>query len=125
MNKFRLSDVAFLIPIRLDSMDRLVNIISSVSFLKEHFITNIYILEADRFNNGVIESQLGSLSKYTFVRDYDTIFYRTKYINQLVSLSEEPIIVIWDADIILNPKQIYNAARNIRNNKCESTLKSH
>lgn len=119
MCKFNLSDVAFLIPIRLDSIERLENVISSVQFINNHFVTNIYILEADKVNNGVIDGILGNICKYTFVKDYDTIFHRTKYINQLASLSKEQILVIWDADIIINPKQIYNAARNIRNNKCE------
>lgn len=119
MSKFILSDVAFLIPIRLDSIDRLENIISSVRFLNRNLITNIYILEADKFNTGVIESLLGSECKYKFVKDYDVIFHRTKYINELAALSDEPILVIWDADIIINPKQIYKAARNIRNNICD------
>lgn len=119
MNKFNLSDVAFLIPVRLDSIERLENLITSVRFLNNNFVTNIYILEADKINNGIIERVLGPVCKYTFVKDYDTIFHRTKYINQLVSLNNERILVIWDADIIINTKQIYNAARNIRNNICD------
>ncbi len=83
MNKFNLSDVAFLIPVRLDSIDRLENLLSSVRFLNNHFFTNIYILVADRVDCGIIDGLLGATCNCIFVKDYDTIFHRTKYINQL------------------------------------------
>ena len=61
---FELSDVTFLIPTRLDSIDRLVNLKATIEFILEHFDTNIYILEADSFNSRLIDAFVPKKIKY-------------------------------------------------------------
>ena len=45
--KIDLSQATFIIPIRIESTDRLRNVITIVSFLVENFDTNIIVKEVD------------------------------------------------------------------------------
>ena len=46
--KLDLTDATFIIPIRIESEDRLRNVITSVAFLLNNFNTNIIIKEVDK-----------------------------------------------------------------------------
>ena len=45
--KIDLSEATFIIPIRIESQDRLRNVITTTAFLLENFDTNIIIKEVD------------------------------------------------------------------------------
>ena len=66
MNKINLMDVDFLIPIRIDSIARIENLLASIGYLIENFDTNIYILEASSFNNHILEKNLPDGVAYSF-----------------------------------------------------------
>jgi len=73
------------IPIRLDTIERLENIHAVVNFLFQHSFQNIRVLEAAAFCNGFIEELFGKRINYSFIKDDDPVFHRTRYINQVVS----------------------------------------
>ena len=91
--KTDLKDVTFMIPVRIDSIIRLENLISVVQYLFRHFDCRIMVLEADAYNNGIIKKLLGPKIKYHFIEDYDSTFYRTKYLN--VSSTKYKCLKIW------------------------------
>ena len=113
--KINLKDVTFLFPIRLDSVIRLENLVIATNFLLRHFDTNIHILHADGTDNGFIKKLVNRCINYTFVEDYDKVFYRTKYLNIMTDNVDTPIVAIWDSDVILSVKQIVQAVNDIRN----------
>ncbi|TKG94395.1 hypothetical protein EYV94_14040 [Puteibacter caeruleilacunae] len=115
--KYDLKDCTFLIPVRLDSIDRLVNLRAILIFLEQHFETNIHILEADRYNTKLIQGIISSNVKYSFIKDYDPIFHRTMYINKMVRDSHTSIVSVWDTDVIIPPHQVVKSIDLLRNNK--------
>lgn len=117
--RYDFNDVAILIPIRIDSLDRLENITYVVNFLLKYCNINIYILHADIIQRRYLERLLPIECKYCFIEDKDPIFHRTMYINQLFNISSEPILSIWDADVIIPPEQLYYAIKNIRYKCCD------
>lgn len=117
--KYNLMDMAFAIPVRIDSVGRIENVLASIGNLTRSFDTNIFILEAAPFNNHILERLLPSGVSYIFVRDIDPVFHRTKYINQIVAKSATRHIAIWDADVILDPEQIKAAVAQLREGKCD------
>lgn len=119
MMKTDFSDVTFLVPIRLDSIVRLENILMSIKYLLAHFYTNVIVLEASRYNNSILKKLLPAEVKYLFVEDWDPIFHRTKYINMLFSASDTPFISIWDADIIISKEQLIDSILALRSGKYE------
>jgi hypothetical protein len=84
VNKIDLSDVTFLFPMRIDTIERLENLMEVIRFIRANCETNVHIIEASAYHNKLLSQLLPETITYTFIEDYDTIFYRTKYINQLV-----------------------------------------
>ncbi len=115
MERINLMDVDFVIPVRIDSIVRLENLLAAIKYLTSHFQTNIYVLEAAAFNNQVLEKTLPSGVAYFFAEDFDPIFHRTKYINALKNKGIGKYVAIWDADVIIDFHQIIDAINLLRN----------
>lgn len=115
MERINLMDVDFVIPVRIDSIVRLENLLATVGYLTSHFQTNIYVIEAAAFNNHVLEKTLPSGIAYCFTEDFDPIFHRTKYINILKDKGIGQYLAVWDADVIIDVRQITEAVNLLRN----------
>ena len=120
--KFDLTDVTFMIPIRVDSLVRLENLMLTTRLLTEHFNCHIIVLEADTCNNGIIRNMLGKRVEYYFVEDDDAVFYRTRYINRMTEKVETPFLCIWDADVVVPVPQIAEAVGKMRTEGFEVAL---
>lgn len=116
MRKNDLLDVSFLFPVRIESIERLENLIAVIEYLTDNFDTNICVLEASGFNNKIIKKLLPKKAEYIFEEDFDPIFHRTRYINKLVKFCNSKIIGIWDTDIIIPKKQLIDSIESLRNN---------
>lgn len=117
-----LTDTTIMIPVRIDSVIRLENLILIVKFLHRYFNCRIVVLEADSYNNGLIKRMLGKRVQYYFIEDCDNVFYRTKYHNEIAKKVTTPYICIWDIDIIIPPNQILEAMNKLRNEKYDIAL---
>lgn len=109
-----MKDLTVLIPIRVDSLVRLENILAVIRYLHKYFEVNIKVLEADRHNNGLLCSLISHEVDYQFVLDADPVFYRTKYINQMVLETTTDFLAIWDADVVFPPEQVCEALFRLR-----------
>jgi predicted glycosyltransferase involved in capsule biosynthesis len=112
--KFDIKDLTFIIPIRVDSIIRLENLLMCIQYLLRNFETNIIVLEASDYNNGILGKLLDKRVEYLFVEDKDPVFYRTRYLNLMTQKSATPFIGIWDADVIIPKEQIMDAVSNLR-----------
>jgi len=119
MEKTDLRDVSILIPLRIDSLDRLENMVYVVKYLIKYLDLNICILHADKIQHKYVSRLLPKECNYIFVEDIDPIFHRTYYINRLYEMAESPILAIWDADVIVPPEQIIYSVISIRRDVCE------
>lgn len=114
-----LLDTTFLIPIRLDGIIRLENLILSIQYIQKHFATHIKVLEASDYNNGFIEKLIGKGVDYYFIEDRDPVFYRTKYLNKMTEWSDTTYLAIWDADIIISKEQTMDAITQLREGRVD------
>ena len=112
-----MKDLTVLIPIRVESLVRLENVLAVIRYLRKYFETNIMVLEADKRNNGVLCSLLPQNVDYIFVPDNDPVFYRTKYINQMAMKATTEFLAIWDADVVSLPSQVYESIIKLRSGK--------
>ncbi len=83
MSKIDLSNLSILIPVRLDSLDRLENLMGTINFLMKHCSTNLFILHADIPQRQYLGNLIDPNCEYIFTVDTDPVFHRTLYINQL------------------------------------------
>ncbi|MGV8096401.1 MAG: galactosyltransferase-related protein [Mangrovibacterium sp.] len=110
-----IQDVTFLIPIRIDSKERRANLETVLKVFMNEFNANMIVLEADRIQrfNHYDHDKI----HYHYIFDDNPVFHRTKYINQLLSLTLTPIAAVWDADAIAIPEQVLDAVEQIRQQK--------
>ncbi|ASZ12512.1 hypothetical protein KTO58_12005 [Chitinophaga pendula] len=111
--KIDLSDVTFLIPVRIDSDDRWNNLKTITHYLHKYFKTNIMILEADTISKIDI-SMLPPTVQHIFVRDEQFWFHRTKYNNEMIRRCSTPFIALYDTDVIIDYHQLTEATSLLR-----------
>ena len=126
MEKNNLSNTTFIIPIRLESDDRLRNVITSICYLLANFKTNIIVHEVDS-ESVFAENALPQITEFldgsidgldhVFEKSYSQAFHRQRVINDMLMKSTTPVVVNYDCDVLL-PKTTYEYARNmiIKNN---------
>lgn len=112
--KCDLNDLTFLIPIRLDSIIRLENLICTLNYLFSNFNTNVIIVESSSINNGFIQRLINKKVKYIFIEDRDPVFYRTKYLNIIAGIAQTKFIAIWDSDVLIPKEQIIESVNKLR-----------
>lgn len=119
-----LKDVTFMIPIRLESEDRIRNCLASVSYLINNFNTTVILKEVDNkevFSSSVLpmlkkhtsEENLEQL-KHVFEFSNDRVFYRMQIINEMLSMSDTDIVSNYDVDVLLKRLAIKKAVKLIR-----------
>jgi predicted glycosyltransferase involved in capsule biosynthesis len=119
MENSDLTDVTFIIPVRIDTVNRLENTLVIVDFLLENFNTRLSILEASHRDTGLLRKLLPEEVDHRFVEDSDAIFHRTKYINILARICETPFISLWDTDVIVPTEQIEETIKLLRDGEAE------
>ena len=110
--KNNLKDITFCIPVRVESEYRKRNLFTLLEYLNKEIETNFIILEADEERKINLPTKFSEID-YVFVQDYDSIFHRTKYINQMLNRSKTPYVAIWDTDAIAPIEQIIKAYHSL------------
>lgn len=108
-----LTDVTFLVPLRIDSPERKENADTLIKYTLRHFNTYFIVLEADANRKYFPDNEFKGFH-YEFVEDTNEIFHRTKWINLLISMVKTPYVAVWDADAISPPEQIIKSLELLR-----------
>ena len=114
-----LSKATFIIPIRIESSDRLRNVITTTAFLLENFDTNIIIKEVDSesiFKRDALPILKDILDvdidiKHIFEYSEEPLFHRQKVLNEMIMEVDTEIVINYDCDAIL-PIESYEIAYN-------------
>jgi hypothetical protein len=111
--KYDLKDSTFIIPLRIESDDRLRNIITVICYLLGNFNTKVIIKEVDEksvFNEFALpqikeflDGDINNLQHIFEKSDSnDHVFYRMKYLNEMIDISNTKVIVNYDCDVLLS-----------------------
>ena len=109
------NDLTIVIPLRIDSEDRLQNLYAIIGSLKQMDGLRIIILEADSQRHWEPIEGISCV----FREDDNPLFFRTKYINQLCAMVETEFMGVWDADMIVPIAQIENSMELLRLQKAD------
>ena len=118
--KIDLTEATFIIPICIESNDRLRNVITTVAFLLENFDTNIIIKEVDSesiFENIALPILRNILDvdvniNHIYEKSHSPSFHRQKVLNEMITLADTKIVVNYDCDVLL-PLDSYHKAYNL------------
>ena len=114
-------DLSFIIPIKIESLDRLRNCITILSYLRNVVPdADIYIKEVDeksKFTQYVLPEvqKNADTSKihHTFQENPDdALFHRTRYINDLFLQTKSKVVWHYDVDVLF-PRDTYLATYNM------------
>ena len=114
-----LSQATFIIPVRIESPDRLRNVVTTTAFLMENFDTNIIIKEVDKepvfqrdalpLLEEILDFNIWENFNYIYEKSDDPLFHRQRILNEMIMEADTHIVVNYDADAIL-PKESYELA---------------
>ena len=101
-------DLTFLIPTRIETEDRLRNIISSVSYLLRHTTAQVIVKEVSPRNTFLFRA-LPEIRKYAdttnlsylYEETNEPLFCKSKVLNDLIVESNSRVVANYDADCIL------------------------
>ena len=119
--KIDLSEATFIIPIRIESQDRLRNVITTTAFLLENFDANIIIKEVD-FESVFEKDALPVLEdildcdidvKHVFEKSEEPLFHRQKVLNEMIMEAKTEIVVNYDCDVLLPLNSYLEAYQSI------------
>jgi len=114
-------DLTFLIPTRIETEDRLRNIISSVTYLLRNVPAKVIVKEVS--NRSLFKFRaLPEIKKYAnvdnlthiFEESHEPLFCKSKVLNDLIVASDTKIVANYDADCIL-PISSYHEAYSLIN----------
>lgn len=102
-NKINCKDITFIIPVKIESDDRLNNAKFTLNFLYESLDTNLIIYEAGSSKIPEIFDTKRENIKYIQkdLKDNEP-FHRTRYLNEMLKMVKTPIVSNYDVDVILD-----------------------
>ena len=119
-------DLTFLIPTRIETEDRLRNIISSVSYLLRHTTAHVIVKEVAPRNTFLFRA-LPEIRKYAdttnlthlYEETNEPLFCKSKVLNDLIVESSSRVVANYDADCILPVSSYQEAYDLIINDKAD------
>lgn len=99
-----LSNVTFIIPIKVEHSDRYRNAKTVLGFLNQHIVTNVFIYEVCENGNSKLDflDSLKNLKIKHWKADDEGMFHRTKYLNIMLDEVVTPVVANYDIDVIIS-----------------------
>lgn len=118
-----LSNATFIIPLRIESSDRMRNIITLLCYLFGNFDTNVIVKEVDSepvFEENVLPQVKKFVDRdinltHIFEKSDDPVFYRMHILNEMLAMSKTDVVINYDCDVLFPIKTYVNAYESILN----------
>ena len=110
--KINIPDVSIVIPLRVDSPERLTNVTTIVGYLTMYTNAPIHVLEADAIQKAMELNRFEI--RYRHIKDETPVFHHTRYRNEMIKACTTPFIAVWDVDVIAPMNQIQSAVEKLR-----------
>ena len=123
VRRFDLTKTTFIIPLRIETEDRMRNIVTTLIYLTRNFNTKIILKEVDK--ESIYEREVLPLLEqalnpdmlacihHIFEQSDEFTFHRTKILNDMLWMVDTPVVANYDSDIILPLESYINATNMI------------
>ena len=117
-----LKNCTFIIPIRIESEDRMRNVVTVLAYLLKNFDTKVIVKEVDVesvYEDQVlpqIEDFLGdNINNLThvFEKSDDPVFYRMKILNEMIDMADTNVIANYDCDVLFKKETYVESVKMI------------
>ena len=123
VKRFDLTKTTFIIPLRIETDDRMRNIITTLIYLTRNFDTKIIVKEVDKESvylrdvqpllEQALEPEMLNCITHIFEESDEFTFHRTKILNDMLWMVDTPVVSNYDSDIILPLESYINATNMI------------
>ena len=123
VKRFDLQKCTFIIPLRIETADRMRNILTTLIYLTRNFDTKVIVKEVDKESvyerevlpllKQALEPEMLSCIHHIFEKSEDFTFHRTKILNDMLWMVDTPVVCNYDSDIILPIESYINATNMI------------
>ena len=123
VKRFDLDKCTFIIPLRIETADRMRNILTILIYLTRNFNTRVIVKEVDKESvyerevlpllKQALEPEMLSCIDHIFEKSDDFTFHRTKILNDMLWMVDTPVVCNYDSDIILPLESYINATNMI------------
>ena len=123
VKRFNLSRCTFIIPLRIETADRMRNIMTTLIYLTRNFACRIIVKEVDHSSvylrevqpvlEQALEPEMLNCITHIFEQSDDFTFHRTKILNDMLWQVKTPVVCNYDSDIILPVDSYINATNMI------------
>ncbi len=123
VKRFDLQKCTFIIPLRIETADRMRNILTTLIYLTRNFNSKVIVKEVDKESvyerevlpllKQALESEMLSCIHHIFEKSDDFTFHRTKILNDMLWMVDTPVVCNYDSDIILPLESYINATNMI------------
>ena len=115
-----LKSCTFIIPVRIESEDRIRNIITVLCYLLDNFDAKVILKEVDQ--EPIFEEELlpqiteyvgDSIKNLThvFEQSDDPVFYRMQILNEMIDMADTPVIANYDGDVLFKSETYVNSVK--------------
>lgn len=107
-----LTHTTFMIPIKIESEDRKVNLCIVVDYLLKYFNTSIIIYEQDVSPKvpAFFKAHWNPKVRHVFFPNNSTFFHKTRALNLMTKMASTPVVCSYDSDILFPVNQVVDAA---------------
>ena len=123
VHRFNLARCTFIIPLRIETADRMRNIITTLIYLTRNFACRIIVKEVDKESvylrdvqpllEQALEPEMMNCITHIFEESDEFTFHRTKILNDMLWMVKTPVVCNYDSDIILPVDSYINATNMI------------
>ena len=123
VRRFDLTKTTFIIPLRIETDDRMRNIVTTLIYLTRNFDTKVIVKEVDKESvyerevlpllEQALEPDMLASIHHIFEQSDEFTFHRTKILNDMLWMVETPVVANYDSDIILPLESYINATNMI------------
>ena len=123
VKRFDLTKTTFIIPLRIETADRMRNIITILIYLTRLFDTKIIVKEVDESSvyerevlpvlKQALEPEMLACITHVFEKSLEFTFHRTKILNDMLWMVDTPVVANYDSDILLPLESYINATNMI------------
>ena len=117
-----LKSCTFIIPVRIESEDRIRNIITVLCYLLDNFDAKVILKEVDQ--EPIFEEELlpqiteyvgDSIKNLThvFEQSNDPVFYRMQILNEMIDMADTSVIANYDGDVLFKHETYVNSVKMI------------
>lgn len=116
--KTALRDTAFIVPVRIDSPDRLRNLDLVLTWIDRHFEGHETLVLEHSFAAEAESTASERGAEHVFLRS-DGCFHKSRVFNLGLALADRPYVLLYDCDVLVPPRAIEKAIVMLRRDEVD------